>query len=778
MIEYEKGCFAPKFAVSAKIEFFNGLVAGSERPKENFRQPVNNGRMCHIMRFAKWISCPPEETAPLIRKKFVLEHPGQGILEITGLGFFVAFCNGKRISEDCMTPLQSDYEERSLTSLIYPLTDRFTHRVYYHRYDLSPFLEEGENVLEVLLGNGWYRQTERIAEGHMEFSDRLKARFSAVFANIDGTVSHIRSDGSERYRSSFITSNNLFLGETQDARLISAPTEDFPVETVPDWDAELCPAECPADRVIRRITPRLISQNGETRLYDAGENISGWVAFKTAAASGSRITVRHSEELAADGTLDFASSGGGMICRSGLPQIQADTYFCDGTPREFHPIFCYHTFRYFEITGPADSPEVQAVHSDIPVTSSFESGSTALNWLYEAYLRTQLDNMHGGVPSDCPHRERLGYTGDGQVTASSAMLLLDSRAFYAKWIQDILDCQDKKTGHVQHTAPFMGGGGGPGGWGGAIVIVPYRYYRHYGDMEMLRRCYPAMLQWIAYMKEHSENGLVVREEKGGWCLGDWAALSPMVIPDPFVNTCYFIKALNLCMEIGALLEEPSAVQNCAAVKDEARSALYREYYNPETGSFCDGVQGADAFALDAGLGDNRTLDALCARYEKLNFFDTGFLGTDLLIDVLFRNRKTDLAYALLTSEKEGSYDWMRQHGATTLWEYFSGAESHCHPMFGAPVRHLFHSLLGIRQTEGSAGFSSLEIAPQIPALLSHASGKIQTVSGEVSVSWEKGDGSLTITTRTAPGQQAVLRFGGKACPLTGGESHFTFPLGE
>ena len=144
-----------------------------------------------------------------------------------------------------------------------------------------------------------------------------------------------------------------------------------------------------------------------------------------------------------------------------------------------------------------------------------------LNWLYEAYIRTQLDNYHGCIPSDCPHRERLGYTGDGQLTAETAMLLLDTKELYRKWYQDILDSQGAETGHIPHTAPFLGGGGGPGGWGCAVYQVPLAWAKIYGDDSLLVQGYDAILRWFDYMDAHSEKGLVVREEEGGWCLGDW-----------------------------------------------------------------------------------------------------------------------------------------------------------------------------------------------------------------------------------------------------------------
>ena len=143
-----------------------------------------------------------------------------------------------------------------------------------------------------------------------------------------------------------------------------------------------------------------------------------------------------------------------------------------------HCRFTWFGFQYFEVKGNAKVTDCVVIHSDVKVSSTFSSSDETLNWLREAYLRTQLDNMHCGIPSDCPHVERRGYTGDGQLTCNAAMIQLDGEKFYRKWIQDIADCQDSITGHVQYTAPYIPSGGGPGGWGCAIVMVPYVFYRN------------------------------------------------------------------------------------------------------------------------------------------------------------------------------------------------------------------------------------------------------------------------------------------------------------
>lgn len=353
--------------------------------------------------------------------------------------------------------------------------------------------------------------------------------------------------------------------------------------------------------------------------------------------------------------------------------------------------------------------------------------------MYDAFLRTQLDNMHGSIPSDCPHRERLGYTGDGQLVAPTAMMMLDSKEFYKKWIRDILDCQDT-DGHIRHTAPFFGGGGGPGGWGSAVVIVPYVYYKQYGDTDILEQCYDSMKLWIDYLLAHSENGLVTSEDVGGWCLGDWASLEKMEIPEPYVNTCYLVKDLLILEEIASLIGKTDDIPHYISVRGIAEKAIIDTYYDSDTEHFAGGNQGADAFAVWCGLAGVETAKKLAEKYNEMRYFDTGFLCTDILCDILCKYGYSDVFLSLLESEKLGTFLYMKRHGATTIWEYFIGKCSHNHPMFGACTRQLFQSILGIRQREGTAGYTDVIIDPVKTKRALRVSGSIDTPNGVIAVS--------------------------------------------
>ena len=524
---------------------------------------------------------------------------------------------------------------------------------------------------------------------------------------------------------------------------------------------------CPPDRVIRKLYPILIGEHDGRKIYDCRENIAGRVVLSCLGKKGECITVRHAEELAADGTLDFESAGGS-------DQLQQDHYICDGRIQTLHPLFCWHGFRYFETEGPCEVLCAEVIHTDVAVTSSFSCSDPVLNWLYEAYIRTQLDNYHGCIPSDCPHRERLGYTGDGQLTAETAMLLLDTKELYRKWYQDILDSQGAETGHIPHTAPFLGGGGGPGGWGCAVYQVPLAWAKIYGDDSLLVQGYDAILRWFDYMDAHSEKGLVVREEEGGWCLGDWcfpASEEKEQLPEAFINTFYYLHGLQEMMQISEKMNNKLPVRFAEREKN-VKNAFLDAYFDPETGDFCEGRAAGNAYGLALGLGDERTKKHLVEKYEALERFDTGIFGTSMLLEQLFSIGAGDLAVRLLTNDSEAaSFAHMKRNGATTLWERWDGRESHNHPMFGACVRLLFTQILGIRMmpaaqppvviptqpdvtTQPTQALKPLNgelQPPAVPASAQHfsyeirlssqrqltwAKGSIQTPDGILSVSWE------------------------------------------
>lgn len=672
---------------------------------------------------AKWLTFDPKFQSVSVWREFTLDAPVPAEINICGLGWFELYLNGARVSEDCFVPAWSDYRKRDFSTLLYPTSDEMTHRTYCLRYDLTEFLRPQKNTLCILLGNGWYRQTRRIVEGRNHYGEELLLRFELRSAG----KTLLASDETCVYSDNFILENNLFYGETQDlSRFDPNFAERIPVRARPSllspgFETELCLQSCPGDRAIREIGCTEISRRGNRRIFRADETVSGWAILR---AGGGDVRVRYADGLTAEGELDFSYTGGDE-------QIAEDVFLKPCPGQILEPHFCWHAFTYFETEGNCEPQGVRVVHAHVAPAVDFECDNDVLNWLFSASLRTQLNNMHCGVPSDCPHRERLGYTGDGQLTCETSMLFLDADAFYRKWIRDILDCQDVVSGHVQHTAPFYGGGGGPGGWGCAVVVVPFRHYERYGDIDVLSESFPHMEKWVDSMESFSQDGLVVREYAGGWCLGEWCTPDPLALPEPFVNTYYYIKSLSQIERVCEILGKASS--RYKAIRENCERAFRRAYFRKEDGSFLGSVQGADAFGIDLGLGDARTERLLKAKYAAAPRFDTGIFGTDVVCNVLAEMGETEILFRLMSGRDFPSFGFMMGAGAATLWEDWDGHNSRNHPMFGACAKHLVTTFAGICPN----GPGPVRISPALVPGLNRLKCEVRDTRGRVRVAYTR-----------------------------------------
>ncbi len=671
---------------------------------------------------AKWIACDEGYAAPFVVKRFTAQTTQTAKISVFGLGYYELFVNGERISEDFFKPALSDYAKRDCTQFAYPTSDETTQRVYYNEYDVP--VREGENTIVVLLGNGFFRQARRVCEGKTVFGDKLLLAYA-----VELKEKIVYTDGTEQCCDSFIVENNVFFGETHDyadwkERCFDGKNlRNVAPVTIVEPTGTLTKQLCPNERIERRVLPKkLFSENGKT-VYDVGENITGFVSLRPLSQT---VIVRHAE--ASDGEkLNYFSSGEN--------QIQKAEYR-NAVGRTVHPWFHWSGFRYFEIEGEADEIAVDIVHTPVEPRLKFRTGNETLNWLFEAYCRTQKSGFHGGITMDCPHRERLGYTGDGQLVAESAMLSLDCQSIFEKWMQDIADCQDINSGHIQHTAPFMGGGGGPGGWGSAIVLVPYAHYRLFGDKEILRKYFPNMRAWLSCMQSFCEDGLVVREREGGWCLGDWCTPQKVEIPEPLVNTFYYVRCMEIVSKIAEILDERTDYSACIQA---SKTAIERAYYNETSGEYCDNTQGANVFALLLGLGDARTKEKTLDKYRKTKQFDTGIFGTDLLCEWLVREGEIQLLFDLLTGEEFPSFGYMKKNGATTLWEGWRDEGSLSHPMMGGCVKQLVYGILGVK---ADIGFRTVDLQPKYIEGIGFVEAELTLPTGTLCVRYEYADGRV------------------------------------
>ena len=714
----------------------------------------------------KWISTGGSCCTPMIRKKVVFPKVEKAQITIAALGFFEVFINGKKVSEDLFLPLSTDYHERP--NKLYrgvPYDEKMRHRLYCPVYDLTSYVKAGENTICFLMGPGWYEMPNECYEyGH------IKLCYVLTCENEAGETIKIGSDETHKWKESYVKKANLLKGEVQDYRdydkewmnnsYDDSDWSEMKLSEVPE--TRLLEQDCPADKIIRHIAPKLMWKKGDLSLYDAGEIITGYPILTSDAPAGTEITVVHGELLNKRGRLVKENT-----------YKQKMVFYTDGTERDMHCRFTWFGFRYFEVKGNARVKDCVVIHSDVKVDSDFSSSNEVLNWLREAYIRTQLDNMHCGIPSDCPHVERRGYTGDGQLTCSAAMMQLDAKRFYRKWIYDIADCQDSITGHVQYTAPYIPSGGGPGGWGCAIVMVPYIYYRNYGDTQILKELYPQMLHYFDYLEAHSEKELVVSDKKGEWCLGDWCVptmgfvnnMDAIYIPAPLVNTYFYIKSMEKVLEIGQIIGNNEADKKLKEKINRKKQAICEAYFDEKTGDFAENQQGSNVFAVDLGLGDERTFANIVKHYKEIKKYDTGIFATDILTRILFEKGESNLGTELLASEEPDTFGSRMKMGGTTIPEYWTGHRSQCHPMFGAVSRYLFEYILGIRQTDTSVCYKNIIIKPECMDMITHAEGYITTESGKIHVKYDEEKIQVQIPEKTT----GVLFLNGKEYALSPGE---------
>lgn len=735
---------------------------------------------------AKFICEKDGFESPFFRKHFNVDNLKCAELDICGLGWFEAYINGRKITDAVLCPGASTYAQPDGDKISrgpYIWNDTVTAtRSYFCRFDVTKFLRNGENLLSVHLGNGYFNQKGRLGEG--DFSQGApRLCYSLKITLCDGKEILIESDKSTLCGKSGILENNLFYGEVHDLSLDNIHSVDFcekdmsesEITTIPS--EELCLWDADYDKVVRSVVPVCIAVTDDGKIYDVGENISGWIAFDT--STDGEIYMEFAEELCGDKTLNFRHTGSFWNeGNDGRDQIQSVRYIGDGKFHfDVHPHFSWQGFRYFSVKGDAYNIRCDIVHTALRKTGDFECDNKIINTILDMYKRSQLTNIHGCVPSDCPHRERLGYTGDGQITAQTVMHMFDARKMYKKWMRDIVDGQDVKRGRVQNTAPFSGGGGGPAGWGGAIFVVPYMYYKMYGDDCLLREYTKNMDMYFDYLDTRCDDNLISRSEPGCWCLGDWCWVGCSAysndLPPKYVNTAYVIKFYNMILELDSELHLGIDREKYLARKEAYTKAVIDNFYDENTGDFAGNNFGANAFALDIGLGDERTFENLAKKYEKFGGFDTGIFATEFMVRILGERGRADLVYKLLTSTKYNNSFWsMFEHGATTLYEDWDGHSSHNHPMFGGCFKAVWTCFLGI--TPVSAGYKSVKIAPcDIPGL-GNMHGYMEVYGGRLSVDVRRCGEKVKFIVTVPCGCKAEFEFRGTAEKLTSGVNVIEF----
>ena len=693
-------------------------------------------------------SPPP---APLLRKKFNLEKKVvKAIAYVTGLGYFEFYVNGEKVGDDVLVPNQTNYGKRpQLPDEGLPLDDNFReYRVMYLAYDITHQLHQGENVIGSILGNGFYNPSKywTAAYGSPRFLGQIHITYS------DGTQDVIVSDQSWKASKSAILMDMVYFGEHYDARMeqpgwCEPGFDDSKWETVVKRKApegKLVAHTAQPDRVTQRISPISIEKTSDGKyLVDFGIEISGWLRLNNiVGTSGHKIEIKYLSNL--------YSGDNSYICKGGAPESYAAR-------------FNWFVFSAVEISNwpgelSAGNLTAEAVNTSIEETAKFETSNQLFNDINRAWQRSQLDNMHGGIASDCPHRERSAYTGDGQVACVTVMHNFDARAFYRKWIRDIWGTQEIETGYVPNAAPWQPGCGGGVAWGAAIAIMPWEYYLHYGDIDMLKDNYDAMKEYIRYMQTWVDDEGIMFQQRTGkdgkpleWFnLGEWSEPGAK-IPDELVHTFYFWRCTDLVARIAKILNNQDDAKTYAELAEKTRQAFHEKFYDEKNGTY--GKGGGNIFALKMGVPANRYKKVIAAVKEDIKandgHLDTGIFGTQFFFEVLSENGMNDLAYGAMNKRTEPSFGYGIEKGATTTWEDWYGRGSHNHPMFGGGLVWFYRKLAGMNTDPDQPGYRHIIFKPYPVDSLDFVSYSNTTPFGEAGICW-KNEGNIFLMEITVP----------------------------
>jgi alpha-L-rhamnosidase len=696
--------------------------------------------------------------APLLRKEFQIEKEvSKAVAYVTGLGYFELYLNGLKVGDDQLVPNQTNYGKRpQLPESLINLEDNFKeYKVFYLAYDITNQLQDGENVIGSILGNGFYNPAKYWADGYG--SPRFLGQIHISYT--DGTEDVIVSDQSWKASKSAILMDMVYYGEHYDARkeqpgwctrnFDDTEWQNAALRKAPEGEMKAHTAH--PDKITKRIAPISIEKlkNGNYHV-DFGVEISGWLRInEVLAPAGHKIDIKYISNQ--------YSGNNSYIFRGEKPESYAAR-------------FNWFVFSAVEITNwpgelTASQLTAEAVNTFIEESAIFETSNPLLNDINKIWRRSQLDNMHGGLASDCPHRERSGYTGDGQVACVTVMHNYDAKNFYHKWVQDMLGAQHPESGYVPNGAPWQSGCGGGVAWGAAINIIPWEFYLHYGSLDMLEDNYEGMKGYIRYMKSWvDEEGIMFSQRTGKdgkvlkWFnLGDWAGPGEMA-SDAMVHTFYFWRCADLTAQTAKALHKTEDAKIYADLAEQTRQAFYKRFYDADKGTYGNG--GGNIFALKMGVPDSqyaKVVEALRANIKANNgHLDTGIFGTQFFFEVLSENGMHDLAYEAINKRTEPGYGHWLELGATTSREHWDEGGSHNHPMYGGGLVWLYRKLAGMNADPNLPGYKHIIFKPQFIDELDYVSYSNITPYGKAGIKWETEDGNCKMKIIVPVGSEAAI----------------------
>ena len=786
---------------------------------------INTRPWCVVRAPSQW-NWGQDCTSPIFRQRFATEDGKEiryACATICGLGYYELRLNGQKVGNQELDPTFTDAD----------------HRVLYVTHDITDQLRDGKNVVGVMLGNGWYNQ-HAVEEWDFEqaaWRGRPKLRLVLRIEYTDGSVENIVSDETwEATCDGPVVLDGIRNGEVYDARremdgwdTVDGAATATEMDCVARWESAqgvaapkgtLTAQKAPPIRVVREIVPVDWTQvKPNVKVYDLGQNMVGRAKIEVVGPRGARVVMRYSERANDDGTIHRDE----IDCYHHQGPFQQEEYTLRGSvefePEFYESRFTYHGFRYVEVTvlpptdpairtqdgvapelatvGARDLPVVESLigrvlHTDFGETGQFTCSDDSINQTQANTLWSYRGNFVG-IPTDCPHREKNGWTGDAQLACAMAMYNFDNAPAYVQWLRSVHEEQGPE-GNLTGIAPSQNWGwwAGPA-WDSAIIVIPWYLYVYTGDPQPLAEHYDAMAKFNDYLygKMEADPNHVV-----DMALGDWVP-AKTVTPQGVTCTGYLYFDSVALSQIANILGKPEDSAKYAKRAQIVREN-FRKAYLKSDGTVSIGSQTAESAAIFMGFVTDpserelvaaKLADAVQAEDYKI---DTGIFGAKYLFRTLSETGNHEMAYRILMGREAPGYGAWLEANATTLWEAWSlkdaWAASLNHIMFGDISGWFYEYLAGIQLSQNpdqpltydpaGLAFKKIRFAPRPVGDLTSASGTIRTPYGELASSWKIVDGTFVYEVRIPVNTTAVvlLPYDGGEKKLGSGTYRFEVPV--
>lgn len=717
--------------------------------------------------------------SPLLRQTIDLAKPvKRALAHVAGVGYNEFYVNGAKVGDAVLDPGQTNYETHTL----------------YVTHDVSELLQPGTNALGIWLGSGFFGQNVAWKEDFDYGQPRARAVIHVEYQ--DGTQEVFGTDNRWRATPSPIVFDNVYWGETYDARLEIADWSQVGCDDSSWQRAVVLEEPCSADRlrsqliapirVKRRMEPAGIKDVGNGKyIIDFGENLAGWVEIALEAAAGDVITMLAGEKMEPDGVTVNTRTTGGAPGRQ-----QEMIYVAKGEGLErWSARFSYHGFQYIEVSGLRTAPTkenftAELVFSDLPFTGSFVTSEPLINRQWDITKRTLEANWHS-IPEDCPAREKCGWLGDAHATSDVSFYGHDMTVFLSKFLRDIEDSlrtdarYNRVVGEGAGIPPLVapgkrvGGQPGPIDWSVAYLLVAWDVYLHAGDDSVIERHYKNFKNFIAYYESMRGPGNILPNGLGDWCppLWDRRSAPQYMLCHPHVSgTAFYFEALRITAEAADRMNDRAYAAHCRRLADDVKEAFNKAYLVdiPGTNARFYGSQTATIMALKFGMVPEDQIEAVVAGLvhdiEKVHegHHAVGIHGLRHIYTVLADFGHEDLVARMLLDRGFPGPGYLANYGFSTWPErQFNWDKepryrnSMNHPMQGGFSAFFFEGIGGIRPLEGTAGYKRFELRPRLTGELDSAEVVTETAYGRIESSWKEHEGKLRWSVTVPANTQAI-----------------------